>query len=115
VSNLRADVHDSRHGLERIEVFREGLPAPLQSFDEGGAGDVFDALHEAYEPLPLVGCGRRKSHSAIASHDGGDSVPARRRQERIPGGLAVVMSVDVDKSGGDKQARGINVFAALAV
>ena len=40
----------------------------------------------------------READAAVAHHDGGDAVPRRRQQAAVPGGLAVVVGVDVDEA-----------------
>ena len=72
---------------------------------ERGAGDVFDALHQPDQPLVLVGRGGREPDTAVAHHDRGDAVPARRREQRIPGDLAVEVRVHVDEPGRDDERR----------
>ena len=76
--------------------------------DERGAGDVLDALHQPDEPLVLVGAHRREADAAVAHHHRGDAVPARRREQRVPGDLAVVVRVDVDEAGRDEHAVGVD-------
>ena len=115
VGDLRADVDHLRHPVDRVEVLGEGLPAPLDPVREGGAGDVLDALHEADQPVVLVGMHRREPHAAVAHHDGRDPVPARRREHRVPGDLAVEVRVDVDETGGDDHAAGIDRLAGARV
>ena len=112
VRDLRADVDGHRQGLEEVEVFGEGLPAPLHALGEGAAGDVLDALHEADQPVALVRRGGREADAAVAHHDGGDTVPERRREQRVPGDLPVEVGVDVDEAGGDEQAVGVDLFTA---
>ena len=47
--------------LERVEVFGEGLPFPLDPLVQRGAGDVLDALHELDEPRLLARAYRARS------------------------------------------------------
>ena len=86
------------HPLERVEVLGEGLPVPLDALGERGAGDVLDALHQLDEPLVPVGARRREADAAVAEDGGGHAVPARRREVRVPGGLAVEVGVHVDEA-----------------
>ncbi len=43
--------------------------------------------------------------------DGGDAVPAGRREQLVPGGLAVVVGVDVDEARRDERAVGVDLPA----
>ena len=52
---------------------------------------------------------RREADAAIAEQDRGDAMPARRRQQRVPHRLAVVMRVHVDPAGGDQEAVGVDL------
>ena len=47
VRHLRRDIDRARHPFQRIEVLREALPVPLQSFRQRDAGDFLDRLHQA--------------------------------------------------------------------
>ena len=98
VRHLRADVEQLRLALDRVEVLGERLPAPLDAVGERGAGDVFDALHQPDQPLVPVGLHRREADAAVAHHDRGDAVPARRREQRVPGDLTVEVRVHVDEA-----------------
>src|SRR4029077_13573404 len=53
--------------------------------------------------------------AAVAHDHRGDAVPARRRDLGIPGDLAVVVSVDVDPSGRDDKAVGVELAPAALV
>ena len=81
------------------------LPAPRDALVQRGAGDVLDALHELDEPVVPVGPHRREADAAVAHDHGRDAVPRRRREQRVPGDLAVVVRVHVDPARGDEQAR----------
>ena len=81
--------------------------------DERGTGDVLDAFHQADQPVVLVGLRGREPDTAVAHDDGGDAVPARRREQRVPGDLAVEVRVHVDEAGRDEQAVGVDLLAAL--
>ena len=57
---------------------------------------------------------RREADAAVAHDHRGDAVPARRREQRVPGDLAVVVGVDVDEARRDQQAVGVDVRRAAA-
>ena len=58
--------------------------------------------------------GRREPDAAVAHRDAGDAVQRRRRDERVPGDLAVEVGVDVDEARGDEQAVGVDLAVAGA-
>ena len=112
VRHVRADVERARHALERVEVLGERLPVPLDALVERGAGDVLDALHQLDELLRAVGAHRREADAAVPEDRGGHAVPARRREVRVPGGLAVEVGVHVDEPGRDEQTVGVELATA---
>ena len=114
VGYLGADVDRAGHALDGVEVLREALPLPADALGQRRAGDVLDALHQLDQVVLLAGPDGREAHAAVAHHDGGDAVPARRREVRVPGDLAVVVGVDVDPARGHEQALGVDLPAALA-
>ena len=102
VGNLCCDVDVVRSGFDGVEELAERVPFPAQSFVEGCARDVLDALHQLDELVVCVVVHGGKSDAAVAHHRGGDPVPRRRLQPRIPGRLAVVVRVNVDDAGNDE-------------
>src|SRR5262249_56019007 len=70
----------------------------------GRGGDGVDTVDEPDQPLVAIASGGREADPAVAEDQGGDAVPARRRQVRIPGRLAVVVRVHVDEAGRDDEA-----------
>ena len=58
----RAPMSMSRgRALERVEVFGEGLPVPVQALVQDGAGDVLDAFHQLDQLLAVGRRGRARS------------------------------------------------------
>jgi hypothetical protein len=108
VGHLGTDVEGERHGVEVVEVLGEALPPPADAGVQRRARDVLDALHEADEPLVPVGGDGSEPDAAVAHHHGGDPLPRRRRQQRVPGDLAVVVGVDVDPAGRHHQPIGVD-------
>ena len=98
-----------------VEVLPEGLPVPVHALGQRGAGDVLHALHELNQPFPVRVPGRCEADAAIAHHDGGHPVPPRRRDLGVPGGLAVVVGVDVDPARRDQPALGVDLAAGGAL
>ncbi len=115
VRNQRGDIEHARQPLELVEVLGEGLPVPGHALRQRSAGDVLDALHQLDQPVTLARIGGREADPAVAHDDGGDAVPARRGDLRVPGGLAVVVGVDVDEARGHHAAVGIDLASRLSV
>ena len=96
--------------VERVEVLGEGLPAPSWMPSPSAAPGMSST--PSIRPIShswRSGGHGREADAAVAHHDGGDAVPARRREQRVPGGLAVVVRVDVDEAGGDERAVGVDL------
>ena len=55
-----------------------------------------------------------KPDAAVAHRDRGDAVQRRRRDDRVPGDLAVEVGVDVDEAGGDERAVGVDLAVRRA-
>ncbi len=115
VRDVCPDVHHARSLGERVEVLGERFPPPVDALPQRGAGDVLDALHELDELLLATGVHRREPHAAVADHDRGHAVPARRPELRVPRGLAVVVRVHVDEARGHQQAVGVDGLAGRSV
>ncbi len=107
VRHLCAEVHAEAAPLERVEILGEALPLPLDALVECGARNVLDALHELDQEVVLIRPHRCEADAAVAHHGRGDAVIAGRRELRIPGGLAVVVGVDVDEARRHGQPRGV--------
>jgi hypothetical protein len=75
-------------------------------------GDVLDPLHELDESFVILWNDRCEADPAVPCDDGGHSVPTRWRELLVPGGLTVVVGVDVDETG--KYQVPISVDLALA-
>ncbi len=115
VRHVRSDVDHPWATRHRVEVLGERLPLPVDAFPQCGARDVFDALHQLDELLLAARVHRREPHAAVAGDDGGDAVPARRPELRVPRRLPVVVRVHVDETGRDEQAVGVDRRAGGAV
>ncbi len=100
--------------VERVEVLGERLPAPVDALGERGAGDVLDAFHEADQPLLVTRANGGEPDAAVAGDHGGDPVPGRRLEQRVPRGLAVVVGVDVDEAGRDQQPGRVDGLGGVA-
>ncbi len=112
VGDLRGDVDRAGHAVDRVEILGHGLPVPRDRLAQRSAGDAFDALHEADQPIVPVGRGGREPDTAVAHHHRRDAVPDRGREQRVPGDLPVVVGVDVDEAGRDREAGGVELLTA---
>src|SRR5262249_4272210 len=111
VADVAAVVDALGQGLEDVEEFGIGGPAPLDARLHRGRWDVLGTLEVAYdEVLVLLGAGRQ-GEPAIAHHDTGDAMPARRGPERIPEDLRVHVGVAVDETGSDHVVFGVDHLA----
>ena len=115
VGEERGDVDGVAAPIEGVEVLAEGLPLPLDALVQRRAGDVLDALHQLDQPGLLAGAHRGEAHPAVAGDDGRDAVARRRVEHLVPGGLAVVVGVDVDEAGGDDEPGGVDDLGGVAV
>ena len=115
VGHVDAHVDGPGLGLQGVEVFREGLPLPVDALGEGGAGDVLHPLHELDEEVLLARADRREADAAVAHDGGGHAVPAGGGHDGIPGGLAIVVGVDVHPAGGDDEPVGVDLAPGRAL
>jgi hypothetical protein len=46
VRELRGEIDVVRNGFNGLEIVREGLPVPFESFGKYGSGNVLDAFHQ---------------------------------------------------------------------
>ena len=106
VWQLSADVGVGR--IDGVEVLAEGLPTPRNPFVQRGAGDVLDALHQLDELVLGAGAHRCETDTAVPHHDRRHAVPARRCHLLVPAHLTVEVRMDVDETGRDHQAIGID-------
>src|SRR5215475_2521488 len=107
--DLRGDIDRARPALQRIEKIGEALPLPGQSIVEHDAGDLLDAFHQLHQRPAMLRANGSEADAAIAEHRGGDAVPARRPEQRVPHRLPVVMRVHVDPAGRHQQPGGVDL------
>ena len=115
VGHQARHVEHPRRPLHLVEVLPEGLPVPRHALGERRAGDVLHALHELDQPRAIGVPRRGEPHAAVAHDDGRHAVPTRRRDLGVPGGLAVVMGVDVDPTGRHQLPLGVDLAPGRAV
>ncbi|CAB4836421.1 unannotated protein [freshwater metagenome] len=115
VGDLRRDVDRPLTSVERVEVLREGLPAPRHALAERSAGDVLHGLHELDEPGLLARCDGSEPDTAVAHDKCGHAVVRRWLEKPVPGGLAVVVGVHIDEARRDEKANGVDSLARGAL
>ena len=112
VADHAADVDALRQRVDRARGTRRRSPSPnARPSRMLRGGDVLDRLHEPGEPVGLPGAHRCERHAAVAEHDRGDAVPARRRRVGVPRELRVEVRVHVDEAGRDVRAVGVDARA----
>ncbi len=90
-------------------------PVPRHAFGECGERHAFDAGQHPHQVVAVLGSERRDREAAVAADHGRDAVQRRRRQRRVPEHLGVVVRVDVDESGRDDLAVGVDRARRLLV
>jgi len=112
MGHLGSDIDRARHLLERVQILRERLPVPLQTFGKDDAGDVLHPLHQIDEALAVLRPHRSETHSAVAEHDRRGTVPGGWGEFRIPHRLPIVVGMDVDPAGGHQKSAGIDLASS---
>jgi len=111
MGNHGADIEGVVALVEVIQILGEGFPgAPGHALVQGGAGNVFNAFHQLDQVFFFAAVHRRKPYAAIAHHQGGHTVAGGWVEHIVPGGLAVVVGVNIDPAGGDDAACGVYGF-----
>ena len=109
VADHATDVEPLGQRSQIGQVLAVGFPVPGEAVEDALGGNVLDRLHHLGEELPTVRCDRGKGDAAVAQHDRGDAVPARRTAQRVPGQLGIEVGVDVDEAGRDDQPVGVQL------
>src|SRR5262249_52630117 len=115
VRQERAKIDVALFAVERSGVLGKCLPLPMQSLVHDWAWNVLHAFHELDQLLAIRRPAGRKADAAVAHHCGGDTMPRGRRQVAVPDGLAVVVGVNIDKTGGDNAPPGFDLFQAVSL
>src|SRR5690606_4219707 len=91
VGHLGADVDGAGFAIQRVQVFGEALPLPLDALGQGRAGNVFHVFHDFDHALALavIGAAGGKTDAAVAHDQRGDAVVGSGAAQGIPGGLAI--------------------------
>ena len=104
VGHLRADIECVRHGLERGHILGKGFPVEAHTFGQDGAGNILDAFHQVDQEIAGAGPHGGETYPAVPDYHRRHTVQRRGGQLCVPGGLAVVVGVDIDKARGDDHA-----------
>ena len=115
VRHGRAQIEGARHLSEGVDVFTERLPAPVDAFMQRRAGDVLDRLHQLDQERLTARANRGEADATVPHHCRGNAVVDRRTHHRVPGGLAVVVGVHVDPTGGDERPVGLDLAPSSLV
>ena len=89
------------------------LSHPRDPLVESGAGMSSTPSMRRIRKLGTSAAAPARSPPRSSPDDGRDALPRRRRQQRIPRDLAVVVGVHVDQPAGPA-GRGVDLFATLA-
>ena len=76
--------------------------------------DVLDPFHQLHEPFLFARPNRSKTNTAVAGDHSGDAVPARWFEQVVPGGLPVVVRMNVDEAGRHDEPGCIELFDRVA-
>ena len=112
MADIHAVVDRLGQALDGREIFREGLPGPVDAGGHRLGRDILDRRQAARVPVAVLGLAGRQREAAIAHHHRGDAVPARAAAQRIPRDLRVHVGVAVDEARRDDQPVGIDACAA---
>ena len=108
MADIHAVVDRLGQALDRGEILREGLPAPVDAGGHRLGRDVLDRRQAAGVPVAVLGHAGRQREAAIAHHHRRNAVPARAAAQRIPGDLRVHMGMAVDEARRHDQAVGVD-------
>ncbi len=115
VRHLHQIVQAARRDRQRIHVLRKALPVPADAFVQRSARDVLHTLHQLDQVILMPRALGGKAHAAVAHDQGGHTVVDAGGKALVPSHLPVVVGVDVHKTGGDPQARGVQCLPGRLV
>jgi hypothetical protein len=108
VADIRGHVEAQGQAGDGREVFREGLEAPRNARFERLERHPLHVLEDARDRAAVLRPRRRDAEAAVAHDDGGDAMPGRGRQVRVPEDLRVVVRVHVDEARRDDETLAID-------
>ena len=106
-----ADEGDDVHAqalVEDVEVLAERLPPPIDALGERGERHLLDEVEEPGQRVAVLGPAGRERDAAVAGDDRRHAVADRRRRQRIPVQLRVVVRVGVDEPRRDDAIVGVD-------
>ena len=112
MGNLRRDIEIEGAALEHVEVFGKGLPVPWQASGHDRFGNVLHPFHQPDQAVPVALAAGGKADPAIAGDDRSHTVLRARLQPLGPGGMAIIMRVNVDKAGGHHPVARVDLLRA---
>ncbi len=108
VTAEEAGIHRDPPLLDTIEVVAEALPVPRHALLQRGQRDAFDPRHQPRQVVDVFVAAGREREAAVAAEHRRDTMQRRRAGSRIPEQLGVVVRVQVDESGRDDEAIGVD-------
>lgn len=112
MGNHGADVCDVFPSLEYVEVIGERFPVTGDAFAERRTGNVWETFRQVDQEVVLIGLGRGEVHSAVSHHQRRDAMRCRRLELSVPSGLAVVVSMNIDKARCEEHACRVDLATA---
>ena len=112
--HLSADIDRTGLAFQRIQELWKAFPVPFQAFRQHDAWDILNAFHQVDQRVVVLGLTRGEADAAIAEKHGCHAMPGGRRQHRVPGGLTVIMGVNINPTWRYKQTFRINFALAGA-
>ena len=110
VADERGDVRHHAAPLHRVEVLGIALEVPAHAGAQRLQRHALDVGQRAQREIAVGRAARRDGEAAVADDDGGHAERGRRRGERIPRELGVVVRVDVHDAGREDQAAGVDAL-----
>ena len=118
----RRERDEARHvdaepaAVDGVEVLAVALPLPVDARLHDVVRNGLDVHQVLHEDLARLGLHGRHADAAVPHDHGGDAVPRRAGQQRIPGDLGVVVRVGIDEAGRQDEAVGVeHALRRLAV
>ncbi len=115
MGDIGADVHVILTRAQEIEKFGEGFPFPGNPLRHHHAGDILNPFHQTDEVVMIVRSAGRETDAAVAHDRGCHAMGGGGGEPLRPGGLRVIMRMDIDKAGRDQLAAGVDDLIGGAV
>ena len=103
-----ADIHTFRASVQSVIVFPESLPIPTETRHDTFRRNPFNALKDFRQNRMVALLDRCKTHTTTAKDKRRDTVPTRRRAERVPHKLRIHVCMRIYEPRRDEPACGIN-------